>query len=139
MKAVDQDLQLPEKCRIFIVEDDRIVAEDLREILEKRGYEIVGTASNGRESIEGIKKTEPDLLLMDVRIDGELNGIEVAIVAGSLFERPIPIIFITGLLEKEYTYLNVLTDYVYINKPIQEHLLLEAVARCLKKYGCKPK
>lgn len=119
------------KTRVFIVEDQIIVAEDLAQRLERNGFEVAGIASSGHEAIELIKTIHPDLILMDVRIRGELNGIEVAIIIQS-FER-IPIMFLTGFEESAFSYLKVVDDYIYINKPFTEEVLLEAIERALRK------
>jgi response regulator NasT len=62
----------------MIVEDEVIVAEDLRRNLEAAGYEVVGQAVDGREAIQLAEELRPDLILMDVRLEGETTGIEAA-------------------------------------------------------------
>ena len=121
------------KTRIFVVEDENIVAEDLRERLEKNNYEVVGIADSGKQAIEQVQQLRPDLLLMDVRVKGELNGIETAIVIQSFFEEPLPVVFLTGFSEKSFPYLKVLDDYIYINKPYSEEILLQSIERALKE------
>ena len=121
------------KTRIFVVEDENIVAEDIRERLEKNNYEVVGIADSGKAAIDQVQELRPDLLLMDVRVKGELNGIETAIVIQSFFEEPLPIVFLTGFSEKSFPYLKVLDDYIYINKPYTEHILLSSIERALKQ------
>jgi len=121
------------KARIFVVEDENIVAEDIRDRLEKNNYEVVGIADSGKQAIEEVKSLRPDLLLMDVRVKGELNGIETAIVIQSYFEKPIPIVFLTGFSESSFPYLKVLNDYIYINKPYSEEILLSSIERALKQ------
>jgi CheY-like chemotaxis protein len=121
------------KTRIFIVEDENIVAEDLRERLEKNNYQVVGIADSGKTAIEQVQQLRPDLLLMDVRVRGELNGIETAIVIQSYFDKPIPVVFLTGFSEKSFPYLKVLNDYIYINKPYSEELLIRAIERALNQ------
>ena len=121
------------KTRIFVVEDENIVAEDIRERLEKNNYEVVGIADSGKAAIDQVQVLRPDLLLMDVRVKGELNGIETAIVIQSFFEEPLPVVFLTGFSEKSFPYLKVLDDYIYINKPYTEDLLLRSIERALKQ------
>jgi CheY-like chemotaxis protein len=133
MEVTTKEITFQRKKRIFIVEDERIVAEDLRHRLEENGYEVVGSASTSHVAIEQIKKTLPDLVLMDVNIQGELNGIEVAIIMQSFSENPIPVIFVTGFSEGAFSYLKVLPDYIYVNKPFTESDLLAAVRRALEK------
>lgn len=132
MEPITQSIEFKRRYRIFIVEDEKIVAEDIKTILETR-YEVVGMATSGQDAVAEIKRLHPDLVLMDVRIQGELNGIEVAIVIQSFFDNPIPVIFLTGFAEKSFSYLKVLSDYIYINKPFTEKMLLSALERALKK------
>ena len=68
---------MPEK-RILIVEDERIVAEDLKRLLLKMGYAVTGIAVSGDEAIRSVQAQRPDLVLMDIRIQGPQDGIEVA-------------------------------------------------------------
>src|SRR5687768_4901750 len=117
MEVPTKEISFQPQKRIFIVEDEKIVAEDLKHILEKNGYQVVGTAGSSQAAIEQIKNTIPDLVLMDVQIQGELNGIEVAIIMQSFSEKPIPVVFLTGFSAEAFTYLKALPDYIYINKP----------------------
>jgi CheY-like chemotaxis protein len=119
------------KSRVFIVEDQIIVADDIAQRLERNGFEVAGIASSGHEAIAEIRKTRPDVVLMDVRIHGELNGIEVAIIIQSTEQ--IPIIFLTGFEKSAFNYLKVVDDYIYINKPFSEEMLLAAIDRALRK------
>ncbi len=121
------------KTRIYLVEDENIVAEDLKERLEKHNYEVVGIADSGKAAIDQVQQLRPDLLLMDVRVKGELNGIETAIVIQSFFETPIPVVFLTGFSEKSFPYLKVLDDYIYINKPYSEDVLVRSIERALSQ------
>jgi CheY-like chemotaxis protein len=130
--TINKDSMLP-KPRIFIVEDEVLVLEDLKERLIGHGYDVIGTASSGNEAVEEIKVAHPDVVIMDVRITGELNGIEVAIVVQSYFDPPIPVIFLTGFSEETFDYLKVLPDYIYLNKPFRENVLFQAVERALGK------
>jgi PAS domain S-box-containing protein len=68
---------MPEK-RILIVEDERIVAEDLKRLLIKMGYAVTGIAASGDEAMRSVQAEKPDLVLMDIRIQGPQDGIEVA-------------------------------------------------------------
>jgi len=118
-------------ARIFIVEDEIIVAEDLRNRLTSNNYDIIGMADSAQSAIDQVKALKPDLLLMDVRVKGELNGIETAIVLQSYFDQPLPVVFLTGFSEASFPYLKVLDDYIYINKPYDDRSLLSAIARAL--------
>ena len=68
----------PQKRKVLIVEDERIVAEDLRELIEELGHEVVGLASDGEKAIALATAHKPDLVCMDIVIRGEIDGIETA-------------------------------------------------------------
>jgi len=133
MEVTTKEIPFKRKERIFIVEDEKIVAEDLRYRLESQGYWVVGTAASSKVALEQIKNTTPDLVLMDVNIQGDLNGIEVAIIMQSFAEKPIPVVFITGFSESAFSYLKALPDYIYINKPFTDSDLFAAMLRALGK------
>lgn len=131
MEEQTREIQMP-KARIFLVEDERLVVEDIKERLIRNGYAVIGTAVSGKDAIEAIKDSTPDLVIMDIRINGELNGIEVAIILQSYFDEPLPIIFLTGFSESAFGYLKVLPEYIYLNKPFHESMLVDAVQRALR-------
>ena len=66
------------ESRILIVEDERIVATDLSKRLKAMGYEPVGRAASGEQAIALAGELKPDLVLMDIRLEGELDGIAAA-------------------------------------------------------------
>jgi two-component system, cell cycle sensor histidine kinase and response regulator CckA len=66
------------KARILIVEDESIVQLDLQHRLQRMGHSVVGMASKGEEAIAKAVELKPDLVLMDIRLDGPMDGIEAA-------------------------------------------------------------
>ncbi|MBN1615757.1 MAG: EAL domain-containing protein [Spirochaetales bacterium] len=80
--------------RIYIVEDERIIAIDLKRRLERMGYQVCGSASDGETALAGIRTEKPDLILMDVVIQGPMDGIEVARIIYT--ELHIPVIFLSA-------------------------------------------
>lgn len=80
--------------KIFIVEDQRIVAEDLTRMLERLGYQVVGLASSGDEALKIIEATRPHLILMDIHIQGSLDGVHVAKQVVAKFD--VSLIYLTG-------------------------------------------
>ncbi len=64
--------------KILVVEDESIVAMDLRQRLENMGFEVVATVATGAAAIERTLSQKPDLILMDIQIKGEIDGIETA-------------------------------------------------------------
>lgn len=65
-------------ARILIVEDDMLIALDLQTTLEDLGYQVTSVVSTGKEGIQELERSDVDLVLMDVRLAGELDGIETA-------------------------------------------------------------
>ena len=81
-------------ARILVVEDEQIVAEDLRHRLHSMGHEVVGTAAEGREAVRMAVDLKPDLVLMDVRLQGTIDGIQAARLIHIMLETPI--VYITA-------------------------------------------
>ncbi|MCP4297390.1 MAG: response regulator [Proteobacteria bacterium] len=75
--------------KILVVEDEAIIAEAIRVRLEKLNYEVVGTVTSGEEALQMIRKHEPDLVLMDILLDGELDGIDTAMQIHNQFGTPL--------------------------------------------------
>lgn len=86
--------------RILVVEDEAIVSADLRSKLERLGYTVCAVAFSGADAIQRAIETTPDLVLMDVRLQGEMTGFEAA--ARIRKRRDVPVVYITahtGVLE----------------------------------------
>jgi CheY-like chemotaxis protein len=83
----------------MIVEDEEIVAFDLRKTLEKLGYEVTSQASTGVDAIEKAEYEKPDVIIMDIRLKNELDGIDAAHIIS--FKRKIPIIYLTSFNDEE--------------------------------------
>jgi CheY-like chemotaxis protein len=106
--------------RALIVEDEFIVAEDLRSKLQNLGYVVVGVTASGREAIEFAKSNSPDLVLMDFRIKSDLNGPEAAVIIQGLTETPIPIVFLTAYALSDYPLVSAVQPYLYLQKPFTD-------------------
>jgi two-component SAPR family response regulator len=107
---------------ILIVENEDNTISDLKAILQVLGHKIVGLASNGKEAIKIASDLNPDLILINIKLKGEMSGVEAANVIISLYK--IPIIFITVFTKNCLTKsLQLPEDAVIISKPIKkEHL-----------------
>ena len=121
------------KPAVLIVEDESIVAEQLADAVRSQGFDVVGVSSSGRAAIEIAKERRPDVILMDVRIEGDLNGIETAIIIQGHFEENIPIVFLTAMPGSKYPVLAAVEPYIYVNKPIRDEDLIEALHRALTR------
>jgi CheY-like chemotaxis protein len=80
--------------RILVIEDEQIVARDLQNVLRRLGHLPVGSAASGRDAIKMAAETQPDLILMDIRLDGPMNGIEAS--QAIVENRPVPIVYLTA-------------------------------------------
>ena len=81
-------------CRVLIVEDEQIIAEDIKFTLLKFEHEVVGIAVSGREAINKIEEFRPDVILMDIQLDGDMDGIETVRYINDRFN--IPVIYLTA-------------------------------------------
>lgn len=77
------------KKQILVVEDESIVAEHIRRSLQNMGYSVSSVASSGEEAIKEIEEQVPDLVLMDIVLQSEMDGIETARQIRSRFNIPI--------------------------------------------------
>ena len=111
--------------RILIAEDETIIRLDLRELLERAGFEVVAEARDGEEAVELARSESPDLALLDVKMP-KLDGIDAA--RRILDERPIPIVMVTAYGEQELVSRAVEAGvFGYLVKPFRESDLLPAI------------
>jgi len=105
---------------IFIVEDEVIISIFIKMYLEKNGFIVLGTSTNGNQAVDIISREKPDIAIIDVTLKGEINGIDVA---NKIYELYHPkIIFVTGL--EEHALRSVKIEYSYLRKPFDNiHLL----------------
>lgn len=82
------------KVKILVAEDELIIAEDIRMMLENLGYEVIGTVPDYTEAIELIDKNPPDVILIDILLAGEKDGIALAETIRE--KHNLPFIFITS-------------------------------------------
>ena len=88
-----------ERIHILIVEDENILAMELSDCLENEGYYVVGIANNGRKALDQFRHQRVDLLLCDIVIRGDWDGIETA--DRLMAEHPVPIIYLTALSDTQ--------------------------------------
>src|SRR2546421_5448968 len=111
--------------RILIAEDETIIRLDLKQLLERAGYDVVAEAKDGEEAVALARSAEPDLAIMDVKMP-RLDGIEAA--RRILDERPIPIVMLTAYGQRELVARAVEAGvFGYLVKPFREQDLLPAI------------
>jgi PAS domain S-box-containing protein len=119
---------------ILVIEDEALVARDIQSRLRQLGHRVLGLAHNPRQAIAMADETRPDLLLCDIHLKDEIDGIEVArrITA----ERDIPVIFLTAYSDREtVTRAKLLAPYGYVLKPIETADLQIAIEMALHKFS----
>jgi|UniRef100_A0A7V6DPS8 PAS domain S-box-containing protein len=118
--------------RVLIVEDEWLVAQGIKESLIDLGYEVVGMAVSGAETLQLAAEQRPDLVLMDILLQGDLDGIEVA--ARLRQELQIPVIFLTAYADPTTLgRAKVAEPYGYILKPFEVRELHSAIEIALYK------
>lgn len=118
------------KKKILIVEDEGIIALNYRMALQGKSFEITDSVTTGRRAIESVKASSPDLILMDIRLKGGMDGIEAAdhILNGN----KIPVIFLSGNSDPETRKRAMKIDYAgYFQKPVKMKSLINTINRLI--------
>ena len=119
--------------KILIVEDESIIAEDISDSLISLGYRITGMVYSGEEAIEAAAKFRPDLVLMDVNLQGEIDGITAAAEIRSRFQ--IPVVYLTAYAdENTLRRVNATKPFGYIVKPFEEKNLHTTIQLALHRH-----
>lgn len=122
-----------EKPRILVAEDERIVALDIRDRLQHLGYTVAAIASSGEGAIERIAELHPDVVLMDIKMPGALDGIEAAAQIREQFE--IPVVFVTAYADETTLERAKITGpFGYVLKPFEDRDLQVAVEFALYRH-----
>jgi len=120
--------------KLMIVEDERITAEDLKEGLEELGYTISAVVYSGEESIKKAEELKPDLIIMDIRLEGKMDGIEAAEYIRS--NQGIPVIYLSAYSDEDTIQRAKITEpsgFIrkspagFLNKPFEESELHTAI------------
>ena len=121
------------KSRILIVEDEILVREDIEDCLEDLGHEVVSVASTGAEALSQIPTARPDLVLMDIRLKGDMDGVETARQIRTNFR--LPVIFLTAHADDATLQRAKAADPVgYIVKPFAETTVNAVIQTALHKH-----
>lgn len=126
------------KKQILIVEDERIVAEDIKMSLQRPEYAVSGTATSGEEAIKKAEKMHPDLVLMDIVLEGKMDGIEAAATIRSRFD--IPVVYLTAYADhKTLERAKITEPFGYIIKPFEDRELHSIIEIALYKHRMERK
>ena len=119
--------------KILVVEDEWVVADQICSNLRAFGYTVSSTASTGEEAIRQVEADRPDLILMDIVLEGEMDGIESADRITLRFD--IPVIYLTAYAKSEYIERAKHTKpFGYLVKPFTEHELHSNIEMALHKH-----
>ena len=120
------------KNKILIADDEMIIAQDLKTSLTHFGYEVPAVVSSGKEAIKSAENINPDLVMMDINLKGEVPGIEAAERIQTSFD--IPIVFMTAFLDENMMQKAAATrPYGYLVKPFNERELLSTIQNAFFK------
>jgi AmiR/NasT family two-component response regulator len=121
------------KHKIVIVEDEGLIAADLEIRLKSAGYDVPGTADSAERALEVIRKTSPDLVLMDIHLKGSIDGIEVA--AQVRKELDVPVVYLTAFEDRGTLERAGRTEaFGYIKKPIASASLRGSIELAIAKH-----
>ncbi|UJR83658.1 PAS domain S-box protein [Sandaracinus amylolyticus] len=122
--------------RILIVEDDRVVARDLRQQLTRMGHTVVGAAVAGDQAVALAESAKPELVLMDIRLEGECDGIAAAQEIRERFQ--VPVIYLTAYADDHTLRRARVTEpFGYLLKPFEDSQLRTVVEMALHKHAAE--
>lgn len=121
------------KIKVVIVEDESIVAKDIQTILKNLGYNVVGIYAAGEKALADLENVQPDIVLMDIMLKGEITGIQAAEIIRERYD--VPVVFLTAYadentIEKAKTAI----PYGYIIKPFKEKELETTIEMAINKH-----
>jgi PAS domain S-box-containing protein len=123
-------------ARILIVEDERVVALDIRYRLQSFGYNVTDIVVSGEDALARISETRPDLVLMDIKLKGEMDGVTAAEAIRLKFN--IPVIYLTANSDPETLRRARITEpFGFILKPIEERELHTTIEMALYKHAAE--
>src|SRR5262245_31082864 len=116
------------KCKILIVEDERLIAETIKEQLEESGHSVTGIADSADQAIDLVHSTNPNLLIIDIRLKGAIDGIQTALILHQTI-KTLPVVFLTAHSAKQFPHLCLLDSslFTFLKKPYLEVDLLDAI------------
>ncbi|MCD6117094.1 PAS domain S-box protein [bacterium] len=121
------------KIKILIVEDEKIIAADISQNLKGLGYEVVKLVSSGEDAVESCRKLKPDVVLMDIKLKGKMDGIEAADEIRKKYGTPV--VYVTSYTDEETLERVKQTEpYGFIVKPIMEEELRGVIETTVYKY-----
>ncbi|MBE7413285.1 MAG: response regulator [Leptospiraceae bacterium] len=126
------------KAKVIVVEDESLIAMDLTIRLEKFGYKIIGSYASGEDIVRDIHSLDADVIMMDINLDGEIDGIETAAEIKKL--KDIPIVFLTAYIDdKTFQRAKLTEPAAYLTKPFIEAELYKTLELAIYGHEMKKK
>jgi CheY-like chemotaxis protein len=122
--------------RVFVVEDEAIIAMELEDRVETLGYEVCGHAASGKQALSMILAARPDVVLMDINLGAGLTGLEVADKLRGQVDAEV--IFLTAYTSAEIEARSRTNDSRYLVKPFSEQALRDVLETCEAKRRAAP-
>lgn len=120
-------------AKILAVEDEGLVARDIQEMLKSIGYDAPAVAYSGEEAVRKVEELHPDLVLMDIVLNGDMDGIEAAEILRARFN--IPVVYLTAYADEETLQRAKISEpFGYILKPFEERILHTTIEMALYKH-----
>ena len=117
---------MAERIRVLILEDEALIAWELRDTLTDAGFEVVGIASRVRDALSIAENTRPHVAILDIRLRGERDGIEAALLLRQQFD--VQVVMLTGQSDRVAEDKAAIAQAAaYLNKPISHRLLINAI------------
>jgi CheY-like chemotaxis protein len=122
--------------KVMVVEDEYIIALDLKDRLSRLGYIVPTIATSGKEAVQLARKDKPDLILMDIMLRGEIDGVQAA---KSIREKDdVPVLFVSSFSDiNSVKRAQKVSPYGYLVKPFTETELKTGVEEAFKKHQRK--
>ena len=118
--------------RVLIVEDERLVAEDLRDTLTQQGYDVAGLVATGEKAIDTVAEVDPDVVLMDIHLAGDMDGISAAQEIRN--RHGTPVVYLTAFSNDQTLTRARETDaFGFVVKPFQDRAVIAAIEMALGK------
>jgi two-component system, response regulator PdtaR len=108
---------MAQKQKVLIVEDDKLLALVEERLVERLGFEVVGTAVSGEDAVSLVRENQPDIILMDISLKGEMDGIDAVEIIRKKYN--IPVIYLSGNSDKFNFERAKKTNFIdYLVKPV---------------------
>ncbi|MGA9291267.1 MAG: response regulator [Ignavibacteriaceae bacterium] len=116
---------MEEEKNILIVEDEQVIAMDLKKTISNFGYNVLSTVSSGEEALDFMAASKPNLVIMDILLAGDLNGIETGVIVSERYN--IPIIYITAYAKEILLRSKITESSTFLVKPFNESELQKKI------------